>query len=48
MRYLHELSGDASRTRRFDLAMRRLYWGLVLTVVGLGVWCFVQMGVPTF
>jgi Zn-dependent protease with chaperone function len=48
MRYLHELSGDASRTRQFDLTMRRLYWGLVLTVVALGVWCFVQMGVPTF
>jgi STE24 endopeptidase len=48
MRYLHELSGDAARTRRFDSTMRRLYWGLVLTLVGLSVWCGLQLGMPTF
>ena len=42
MRYLHELSGDAGRTARFDARMRRVYWGLVTTVVVLGAWVGVQ------
>jgi STE24 endopeptidase len=48
MRYLHELSGDASRTRRFDQTMRRLYWGLILALAALVAWCWVQLGVQGF
>jgi hypothetical protein len=44
MRYLHELSAHASRTWSFDRTMRRLYWGLVVALVGLTVWCYLQFG----
>ncbi len=48
MRYLHELSADAGRTHRFDLTMRRLYWGLIVALVALGAWCAAQLGVVEF
>ena len=48
MRYLHELSADAGRTHRFDRTMRRLYWGLVISLVALAAWCAVQLGVVEF
>jgi len=48
MRYLHELSGDAGRTHRFDRTMRRLYWGLIIALVALVAWCALQLGVGEF
>ncbi|MDB5324313.1 MAG: heat shock protein HtpX [Phycisphaerales bacterium] len=48
MRYLHELSADATRTHRFDRTMRRLYWGLVIALIALGAWCCVQLGAAAF
>jgi len=42
MRYLQELSGDATRTWRFDRYMKRLYWGLFGVLFALTAWCVVQ------
>ena len=36
--YLHELSGDPSRTSRFDRSMTLIYLGLIAMLVTFAIW----------
>jgi STE24 endopeptidase len=45
MRYLRTISGDAQRTRQFDRSMLKLKWGMVVLLMTLALWVFLQYGV---